>query len=366
MDVISGLFEGIAHKNSSSLVEGPVLIYGAGNTGKAVAKHLTLNHREVLAFIDQKSSVGSMCDGFPVLSLKQAIENYGANTSVLIAVHNRAVDMAQLIKGIKSIGFLNVCSMFDYASIFSSDDAFRYFLTDSLSLKSERVNAEKFYELLSDDFSKKLYLDLLKFRLYGDYFSCPLPTAKDQYSPEDIPRWGNPLRLIDCGAYNGDSIKLFESYGYKFESIVAFEPDLKNYQELVKNIDYPNMELIPCGVSNTAKTIKFNAGAGEGSRVSDDGVITIQMVSIDEAFSSYRANLIKMDIEGGEGDAILGAKKCIQKYRPGLALSAYHLPTDLWRLGLLIDEIDSGYNFYMRSHAYSSFDTVLYATPKEF
>ena len=75
-------------------------------------------------------------------------------------------------------------------------------------------------------------------------------------------------------------------------------------------------------------------------------------------------NFIKMDIEGGEREAILGARATIKKYKPGLAVSAYHLPTDLWGLGLLIAEIDSNYQFFVRSHAYSSFETVLYAVPK--
>jgi FkbM family methyltransferase len=71
-----------------------------------------------------------------------------------------------------------------------------------------------------------------------------------------------------------------------------------------------------------------------------------------------------MDIEGGEREAILGARYTIRRFRPGLAISAYHLPADLWQLGLLISEIDENYQFYLRSHGYSSFDTVLYAVSK--
>ena len=95
-----------------------------------------------------------------------------------------------------------------------------------------------------------------------------------------------------------------------------------------------------------------------------DGGQSIQMISIDGAFPDWGPTLIKMDIEGGEYSALIGASKTITRYRPGLALSAYHLPTDLWRLGLLINSMDLGYQFYLRSHGYSSFDTVLYAIPR--
>ncbi len=360
---VGSLFDGMSSAYSG-LTGGPLLIYGAGNTGKAVAKYLALNHCDVCAFIDKNAAENSLRAGLPVISLDQAFNQYGAKTPILIAVHNRGVDMVELMRLIEGAGFLTHYTMFDYARIFPNDKTFRYFLADPLTLKLEKRNAQKFYELLEDDLSRSIYLDFLKFRLYGDYHSCPIPVVENQYSPLDIPRWKNPLRLIDCGAYNGDSIRLFKSYEYELESVIAFEPDLTNYHELIKNINHRNGIFLPCGVSDTAKTVQFNSGSGEGSRASSDGSITIQMLGIDEAFPDFTPNLIKMDIEGGEREAILGAKATIKKFRPGLAVSAYHLPSDLWQLGLLISEIDSNYQFYLRSHAYSSFDTVLYAVPK--
>jgi len=74
--------------------------------------------------------------------------------------------------------------------------------------------------------------------------------------------------------------------------------------------------------------------------------------------------MIKMDIEGAELEAIKGARNTISNSRPGLAISAYHTPDDLWRLGLEINDIVEDYDFFLRCHAYSSFDTVLYALPR--
>ena len=69
-------------------------------------------------------------------------------------------------------------------------------------------------------------------------------------------------------------------------------------------------------------------------------------------------------LAGAEFEAIKGAQHSIAKYRPGLAISAYHTPGDLWRLGLLINDLASDYDFHLRCHAYSSFETVLYAFPR--
>jgi FkbM family methyltransferase len=363
MPSVTSLFDNIS-LDSHCFIDGPILVYGAGNTGKTVVQHLSLNGYDVLSFIDKTATENLLFEGYPVVSLKNAYKLYGPKTPILIAIHNRGVDMVGVIQTVKNAGFLICYTMFDYARVLNTDNTFRFFLTDPKKLKSEKSNAEKFYHLLSDDLSRFFYFDLVKFRLSGDYFVCPKPTVQDQYSPVDIPRWNNPLRLIDCGAYNGDSIRLFDSYQYEIESVLAFEPDLSNYRALIKTTDYPNGVYIPCGVSDTAKVIRFNSGSGEGSRAAIDGDVTIQMLSIDEAFPDFAPNLIKMDIEGGERDAILGAKETSRKYRPGMAISAYHLPSDLWRVGLLISEIDADYNFYMRSHAYSSFETVLYAIPK--
>jgi FkbM family methyltransferase len=367
MSPLAHLFDNISSYKSSfseRLGVGSILIYGAGNTGRAVASHLTLNNYQIDGFIDKNATDSQVCLKIPVFTLSEAFKRYGASVTVLVAIHNRSVDIVGLLEDIESVGFKNVFSMYDYAKTFPGDKAFRYFLGDPCSLINEKESAEKFFSMLADDSSKHIYLDLLKFRLSGNYTFCPKPSFRNQYAPLDLARWQNPMRLIDCGAFNGDSIRLFKSYQYQIEQIIAFEPDLKNYQSLIKNSQNTNVIFLPCGVSNTAKSVLFNDGEGEGSRVSGDGSIAIQMLSIDEAFPDPAPNLIKMDIEGGERDAILGAQQTIKKYKPGLAISAYHLPADLWQLGLLISEIDSSYRFHMRSHGYSSFDTVLYAVSK--
>jgi FkbM family methyltransferase len=365
MAFIDALFDSLIKSNIVRKIEKtPLLIYGAGAAGRSIDEQLTFMGYEVLAYVDKNFDLKCVCKNKRVLSLQQAARDFGLDIQILIAIHNRGVDMVEVIKSLELAGFSNVFTMFDYIRQFPEDNTFRYFLTDPKNLISEKSNAQKFYNLLEDDTSKDLYLNLIKFRLSGDYRICPIPLRHTQYSPPDIPRWKSPLRFIDCGAYDGDSINLLSSSGYDFESIIALEPDLNNYQQLIENINFPNSVFLPCGVASYAKSVQFNTGDGESSRASQDGSITIQMLSIDEAFPFSRPNLIKMDIEGGEREALLGAKDTIKKSQPGIALSAYHLPFDLWGLGLLIYEIYPSYRFYIRTHGFSSFETVLYAVPR--
>ena len=345
-------------------ITGPVLIYGAGNAGRSVCQFLEQQGIKVLCFIDRSHSSGQTVLGKDVVSIEQAHSKYGGAMEVLVAIHNRGVDMPPLLATLSGAGFKSIFTMFDFVDQFPQESTFRFFLSEASSIAGEGEAAQSFFELLGDEKSKKIYSDLIQLRTSGDYQFCPLPDLENQYAPKDIPPWSSQLRLIDCGAYNGDSILMLKKYGYQLESVIAFEPDLSNYQMLVQNMQGQPGVFLPCGVSSSAKVVQFSAGDGEASRATELGGISVQMLSIDDAFPDWAPNLIKLDVEGGEYDALLGAQKALEKYRPGLAISAYHLPSDLWRLGSLINEMQLNYRFYMRSHAYSSFDTVLYALPK--
>lgn len=340
-----------------------VLIYGAGNTGKLICAHLERLGIYVVGFVDQdKRGRQDYCNR-PLFSLDEVHEGL-CSKQVVISIHNRQVDLVAVIKTLKGRGFNDLITMVDYANANPADKTFRYFLSSSDVILAQEEQIRKFESLLSDDKSKYIYQRLLMFRLGHGYEYCPLPEAIDQYVPSDIRRWANPMRLIDCGAYDGDSIGIYQRADYEIESIVAFEPDLSNYKKLVENCGAMSAICLPCGVGETAGVLRFDSGEGEGSRVSDSGDTVIQICSIDETLENWAPTLIKMDIEGAEYDAIQGAKRTIAKSRPSLAISAYHTPDDLWRLGLAINDILDSYNFYLRCHAYSSFDTVLYALPR--
>ncbi len=56
-----------------------------------------------------------------------------------------------------------------------------------------------------------------------------------------------------------------------------------------------------------------------------------------------RVDFIKMDVEGAEQRALMGAQKTLARFRPRLALSAYHLPDDPKRIPELVRRAWPGY-----------------------
>ena len=85
-------------------------------------------------------------------------------------------------------------------------------------------------------------------------------------------------------------------------------------------------------------------------------------MALDDVVGNNPVNFIKLDVEGGEHAALLGARRTIERQAPVLALSAYHRPEDLWNLIKVIDDFACGYRFALRQHQFNSFDLVLYAT----
>jgi hypothetical protein len=73
--------------------------------------------------------------------------------------------------------------------------------------------------------------------------------------------------------------------------------------------------------SGVGRSITRNAsdGRGNGLRVA---LTTIDNLA--DEFKLDRVDFIKMDIEGAEVDALLGAHDTLSKYRPRLAVAGYH------------------------------------------
>jgi hypothetical protein len=120
-------------------------------------------------------------------------------------------------------------------------------------------------------------------------------------------------------------------------------------------------------VYSSTTQLSFEAGRGEASAASKSGSKMIQCVSLDECLPTFQPTLIKMDIEGAELDALHGAQKLIIACQPALAISAYHVPSHLWEIPLVIYQLaqknNLEYTYHFRAHAHNCFDSVFYAMP---
>ena len=215
-------------------------------------------------------------------------------------------------------------------------------------------NEEKFdraYSMLADEESKRVYKDILNFKVSGKikYLLSSFCDKSKVYS--DILNLNENEEIIDLGAYDGDTIREFTAAtGGKYKHITALEPDKKSYKKLLKNTDgMKNISTLNMGVWSKRDTLIFDAEAGRNSKLSAEGV-SVEVTDIDSL--NIAPTFIKMDIEGSEMKALEGAEKTIKKYLPKLYICAYHRNEDLFALPLKIKELSEKYKIYFRHSKY--------------
>jgi FkbM family methyltransferase len=148
-----------------------------------------------------------------------------------------------------------------------------------------------------------------------------------------------------------------------------FELDKNVYENLKVNISRYNDRVknkvvaYNYGISNEEKDIKYVDG-NSFSSISEAGVVDGKVISLDKILDGEKVTFIKMDIEGAEMDALRGAKKTINNFKPKLAICIYHSTEDLWRIPLYIKKIVPDYKIYIRHHTNLLYETVCYAIPK--
>lgn len=345
----------------------PLALYGAGSVGRDVLELLIGLGYNISYILDTKAARLASIDGVPVLHPDDpAIPKIERDrTPVVVSIFNAYVPMPALHRQLVDIGWRHVVTFLDFFQHFATELGDRYWLTDLRFYEHRRQEYEGAYALWADEKSRDLYSQILRFRFTGDYTALPLPDETGQYFPDDLPPWSYPLRLIDCGAFDGDTLRQAVSLGHELEAVAAFEPDPANYGRLTSNSSDVAKEITlwPCGVSSHTGQFRFAAGHGGGSAISQSGGALVQCVALDDALPTFQPNLIKMDIEGAEVAALLGARAIITRNRPGLAICLYHKPQHLWQIPLLIRDWNLNYRLYLRIHRYNGFDLVMYAIP---
>jgi FkbM family methyltransferase len=350
-----------------------VILYGAGNIGRQVDGILTRRGWTVRCFLDQNAQPGAHWQGVPILRPDNDVLTPAEHDlPVIITIFNRDVNIPLVAERLAEWGYGACISFVDFHARFSTELGDRFWLVDRDYYAVCREEMDRAQPLWADELSRTIYLDLIAFRQTGDYAKLPVPQPDQvQYFPTDIVGWppALPLRFVDCGAYDGDTLAVLAQLNHPVEAVAGFEPDLVNFQRLadrarrLQPMPRDGITLWPCGVAARTETLTFAAGQGEGSRLSQEGGAVIQCVALDDVLPGFRPTLIKMDIEGAEPDALRGAQWLIANHRPALAISVYHRPDHLWQIPLMLAQWDSRYRFYLRAHAFDGFDMILYAIP---
>jgi FkbM family methyltransferase len=342
------------------------IVYGAGTMGAEVANLVAARGYRVVGVLDDKIGDGQrVVAGQSVTTTSTWLNRHDpAEVEAFIAIHNPFASVAAIEARLGSLGFTRCVNPVQLYRRFPGALPDKYWLCSPRDPATWRDAAAEGRALLADETSRRIFDATLRLRETGDYACLPVPTPEDQYLPNDLPPLPRRLAVVDCGAYVGDTLQSLVAGGYELTNVLAFEPDPQNYRQLVRDWGHlPTVVFAPCGVSERTEFASFATGSGAASGLRDDGTVLCQCVALDEFAPGFSAQLIKMDVEGAEPASLRGARRLIARRCPRLAISVYHHHDHLWEIARMIAGWSIDYHFYLRSHAFNTFDTVLYAVP---
>lgn len=342
-----------------------IVVYGAGGCGRGVAATAAHHGKRVRAFLDARAD-GERRDGIPCLppSAAEVKELAAQGVPAVIGIFNYATDLRPIRELLREIGFNSIASYPEFHEQYG--DAPDFWLTKRSFYSGKSAEILAAFDLLADETSRQIFHDVIAHRLTFGAELLAEPDTTNHYLPPDLPPATSPMRLIDGGAFSGDTLALFTQNGVELEAVAAFEPDPANYKQLCAQIAASLPQLgeviaIPCGVGAATEMCSFRSGGGSGSAIGSGGETNIQVVALDDVLPSFAPTFLKLDIEGSEPLALRGATRLIRQSRPRIAASVYHEPQHLWTIPQLIHEIEPAYRLALRYHQRNGFDVVAYA-----
>jgi FkbM family methyltransferase len=346
-----------------------VVIFGTGHLGLQSLGGLRDAGIEPLAFCDNNSRLwGTQKEGIDVMSPADAIGRYNDSAAFVAAIYNSTAPRAQLARlGCKRIIAYPVLFWKHWRTMPRED---RLELPHRILERAGEMAAG--YDLLSDDRSRREFLAQIRWRCLLDY-DClpPAGDPREMYFPPDLFRLAPNEVFVDCGAYDGDSIRSFlDASGGEFGRIYAWEMDainrsaLERYRVGLQPQIAHRVDILPWAVGSRNETIRFSSEGWVGTRVGDgSGTEEVECKTIDSALAGANPSLIKMDIEGAEPDALRGARQTMRHSMPVMAVCAYHKCEHLWEIPQLMKAANPGYSIFLRRYAEDCWETVYYAVP---
>jgi FkbM family methyltransferase len=331
----------------------PKFIFGRNEYAESVANKIIVD-----GFIDDFTSERRYL-GKPIYKT----EEIPKNALVLVAVvlgrpltAKRRLDEA----GVRNIDYF---SFYRYSGLkITPVTCWNDFLSD---FHSNKVKYEEVFGILADEESKETFISIINFKLSAElsYMEGFTDRQSEQYFEDFL---GLDLKgevFVDVGGYDGSTslefIKRCPGYG----SIHFFEPDKENMLNAQKRLSgYPSINYYNVALSDRKGIVRFCAN-GSSSSIDSRGKVEINADRLDNVINQS-VSYVKMDIEGSEKSALLGAQQSIVKYHPRLAVSVYHKGDDLWRIPQQVLSYRNDYKIYLRHYTEGVTETVMFFIPR--
>jgi FkbM family methyltransferase len=273
-------------------------------------------------------------------------------------------------------------SQFDQHLCLLALGPWKYRFEPSCDLMFQILAEEKLETELSTDYMglplkcytlKPLRSDGAPFRVVTTMLQMDLLNRFSQYFPSGPAAVCRPSRgetVLDCGSCVADISAVFANAVGPSGRVYAFDPMPQHHRYGALQIQYnpdfsSRIRFVAKAISEQTHT-PSDPGTDISSEIQSNftRIDSIPCTTIDDFVEHAqldRVDLIKMDIEGAEPRALTGARRSIQRWRPRLAISAFHDRSHLTELIKQIHSFEPGYCFGFGQHSPIFWEAVLYA-----
>lgn len=295
----------------------------------------------------------------------------------------RYVDTNWIVDNAKSSlfrqGAVTVCRLNRYYQVFSSYWGTLDVLKNQYDVIENRAGGLKehwedfcrLHDLLGDQRSRMVLTSILYHWITFDraYITGMKEANYSDYFDLDLLICGEDEVIVDLGAYTGDTIlEYIRNYG-KYKKIYCYEINEDSMETAKKNLEgYADIEYRRKG-AGSRNGIRYLHNTWDTScnrLVEHETGQKIEVVRLDDDIRE-KVTLIKMDIEGGEQEALKGCSRHIREDHPKLLICVYHNNEDIYKIPQMILEMNPNYRLYLRSNGnqLGPAEIVLLAIPNQ-
>lgn len=328
-----------------SPTERPLYLYGAGNLGTLAREFLTAVGHEPAGIFER---------GDP-------IPDAGARIAVSVVTSSYVA----IERSLAARGCTDVVPFYDLAeSLRGQHPLSNGWFAEPLTAADQR-EIEGVLAGWADDVSRAHHLQFIAWRRLREEWTfegAPVST-KRYFIPEVAAGLHDRETFLDGGAHHG-AVSLAFAAMIGSPRVIAVEPDAANRAVLRERLrGLPRAAVLDCALAAQDGTVAFSEGYGFASKLSAFGQAQVSARSIDSL--DIEPTFIKLHLEGGELDALRGARETLRAHRPIVAATVYHNADGLWcTAGWLMRELDD-YRFLFRNHCWCGAGAVVYAIPEE-
>lgn len=332
-----------------------VYIFGLTQYSKTISDFLNDKGIEISGFIDD-FTINEAYYNNKIFKLNEI-----KNDSIVIngVIEGRPITVFNLLKW---KGFKKIIDYFDFNYLnpeifiipFNSDNSHK--ILDNIK------ELETIYNKLEDENSKQIFNEVIDFRLNFNYYQKEFKYQPENQYFENFLKFENVMTFVDGGGFDGETtISAFKKFK-NLSKVFYIEPFPLSMEISKKRlIDFKGEKIIfyETAISDKIEKKYITNDKGSANHLSNTGNLMVKVNTLDNLILE-KIDYLKLDVEGSELSALLGAKNLITKNKPIIAVCVYHDQNHFWQIPNYLLNINLNYKVYLRHYTEGIYETVMY------